>query len=79
MVGATAKYTQYLASRCERFIALSVTRWPDATNTEVIDSIVPVAEGLAAVLQPSHSSFEKVVVSHRVVGTHRPLPLGRSA
>jgi len=26
-----------------------VTRWPDATNEEVIDSVVPVATGLAAV------------------------------
>ena len=49
MIGATAKYTLYLASRCEHFIGLSVTRWPDATNEEVIDSIVPVATGLAAV------------------------------
>jgi hypothetical protein len=47
--GATAKYTLYLASRCEHFIGLSVTRWPDATNEEVIDSVVPVATGLAAV------------------------------
>lgn len=49
MIGATAKYTLYLASRCEHFIGLSVTRWPDATNEEVIDSVVPVAAGLAAV------------------------------
>jgi hypothetical protein len=49
MIAATAKYTLYLASRCEHFIALSVTRWPDATNTEVIDSVVPAAAGLAAV------------------------------
>ena len=49
MIGATAKYTLYLASRCEHFIAVSVTRWPDATNEEVLDSIVPVAAGLAAV------------------------------
>jgi hypothetical protein len=49
MIGATAKYTLYLASRCEHFIGLSVTRWPDATNQEVIDSVVPVAAGLAAV------------------------------
>jgi hypothetical protein len=49
MIGATAKYTLYLASRCEHFIGLAVTRWPDATNEEVIDSIVPVAGGLAAV------------------------------
>ena len=49
MIAAPAKYTLYLASRCEHFIGLSVTRWPDATNEEVIDSIVPVATGLAAV------------------------------
>ena len=49
MIGATAKYTLYLASRCEHFIGLSVTRWPGATNEEVIDSVVPVARGLAAV------------------------------
>ena len=49
MAGAAAKYTLYLASRCEHFIALSVTRWPDATNAEVIGSLVPAAAGLAAV------------------------------
>jgi hypothetical protein len=49
MIGATAKYTLYLASRCGHFIGLSMTRWPDATNKEVIDSVVPVARGLAAV------------------------------
>jgi len=49
MLAATAKYTLYLASRSERFIALSISRWPDATNEEVIDSLVPVATGLANV------------------------------
>ena len=49
MIGAAAKYTLYLASRCEHFIGVAVTRWPDATNEEVIDSVVPVAAGLAAV------------------------------
>jgi hypothetical protein len=49
MIGATAKYTLYLASRCKHFIGLSLTRWPDASNQEVIDSIAPVARGLAAV------------------------------
>jgi hypothetical protein len=49
MIGATAKYTLYLASRCEHFIGLSVTRWPDATNEEILDSLVPVATGLANV------------------------------
>ena len=49
MIGATAQYTLYLASRCEHFIGVAVTRWPDATNEEVIGSIIPVAAGLAAV------------------------------
>jgi hypothetical protein len=49
MIAATAKYTLYLASRSERFIGLSISRWPDATNEEVIDSLVPVATGLANV------------------------------
>src|SRR5580693_7414777 len=49
MIGAVAKYTLYLASRCEHFIGLSVTRWPDATHEEIVDSIVPVATGLATV------------------------------
>jgi len=48
MLAATAKYTLYLASGCEHFIALSVARWPDATNEEVVDSVVPIATGLAA-------------------------------
>ena len=37
MLGATAKYTLYLASRCQHFIGLTVRRWPDATNDEVIE------------------------------------------
>jgi hypothetical protein len=49
MIGAAAKYTLYLASRCEHFIGLSIGRWPDATNQEVVDSLVPVATGLANV------------------------------
>src|ERR1700683_477446 len=48
LTAPAAKYTLYLASRCERFIGVAVTRWPDATNEEVVDSIVPVAGGLAA-------------------------------
>lgn len=43
MLGATAKYTLYLASRCQHFIGLTVRRWPDATNDEVIDSVVPAS------------------------------------
>jgi hypothetical protein len=53
MIAATAKYTLYLASRCEHFIGLSISRWPDATNQEVIDSLVPVATGLANVAAAS--------------------------
>ena len=60
MIAATAKYTVYLASRCEHFIALSITRWPDATNEEIVDSIVPVATALAnvaAVSPPGATGF----------------------
>ena len=49
MIAAAAKYTLYLASQSRRFIGLSISRWPDATNEEVIDSLVPVATGLANV------------------------------
>jgi uncharacterized protein (TIGR03083 family) len=51
MIGAPAKYTLYLASRCDHFIAFAVQRWRagDVTNEEVIDSVVPIATGLAAV------------------------------
>jgi hypothetical protein len=52
-IAATAKYTLYLASQCEHFIGLSVSRWPDATNQEVIDSLVPIATGLANVAAAS--------------------------
>jgi hypothetical protein len=63
MIGATAKYTLYLASRCEHFIAVSMTRWPDATNEEVIDSVVPVATGLAAVAAATPSGVRAYHVS----------------
>ena len=49
MIGAVAKYTLYLASRSDHFIALYQARWPDATNQEVLDSIAPLAAGLAEV------------------------------
>jgi hypothetical protein len=49
MIGAVAKYTLYLASRSERFIGLTVAGWPGATNQEIVDSLVPVATGLANV------------------------------
>jgi hypothetical protein len=60
MIGAVAKYNLYLASRCEHFIGLSVTRWPDATNEEVIDSVMPVAAGLAAVAAVTPSSVRAI-------------------
>ena len=63
MIGAPAKYTLYLASRCEHFIALTLERWPDATNQEVIDSIVPVATGLAAVAAVTPSGVRAYHVS----------------
>jgi hypothetical protein len=49
MIGATAKYTVYLASRCQHYLALTIMPFPEATNEEVVDSVVPVANGLAAV------------------------------
>lgn len=49
MIGAVGKYTLYLASRSDHFIALRLDRWRDATNREVIDSIEPMAAALAAV------------------------------
>lgn len=48
IIAAAARCTVYLASRCEHSIGLSVTRWPDATSEEVIDSVVPVAARFAA-------------------------------
>lgn len=48
-IGAPAKYTLYLASRCEHYLALTIMPFPEATNEEVVDSVVPVASGLAAV------------------------------
>lgn len=49
MVGATAKYTLYLASGCRHFIPLTCSRFDDATHAELVESIRPVAEGLANV------------------------------
>ncbi|HEY2550395.1 MAG TPA: hypothetical protein VGI64_07440 [Streptosporangiaceae bacterium] len=49
MIGAVGKYSLYLASRSEQFIAFYLARWEDATNQEVIDSITPVAAALAAI------------------------------
>jgi hypothetical protein len=68
MIAAPAKYTLYLASRSEHFIGLTVTRWPDATNEEVIDSIVPVATGLAAVA----SATPPGVRAYHVTGPSSP-------
>ena len=88
MLGATAKYTLYLASRCQHFIGLTVRRWPDATNDEVIDSVVPVATGLAC-RQPRtgyHAAsggaarlrFNDVAVSSRRAA-RGPVPAGACA
>jgi hypothetical protein len=49
LVAAPAKYTLYLASRSEEFIALMISKWPDATQRELVASIRPIARGLAAV------------------------------
>ncbi len=63
MIGAAAKYTLCLASRTDHFIALLMTRWPDATNTEMIDSIAPVAAGLAAVARATQPDVRAYHVS----------------
>jgi hypothetical protein len=72
MIGAMASYTLYLASRCEHFIGVAVTRWPDATNEEVVDSVVPVAAGLAAVAAatPPDVRAYQVGQSAEPSGTH---------
>jgi len=47
LTAAPVKYSLYLASRSTRFIAVTIEAWPGATKAERIDSIVPVAQGLA--------------------------------
>jgi hypothetical protein len=69
MIGATAKYTLYLASRCEHFIGVAVTRWPDATNEEVIDSVVPAAAGLAVVAAVTPPRRARLRPARRPVST----------
>lgn len=49
MIAAPAKYTLYLASQSADFIALTISKWPDATHEELVASIRPIARGLAAV------------------------------
>jgi hypothetical protein len=51
MVAAPAKYTLYLASRSQEFIALTISKWPDATYHELVASIRPIARRLAAVAE----------------------------
>jgi uncharacterized protein (TIGR03083 family) len=68
MIGAAGKYTLYLASRSDRFIAVRLERWPDATNAEVLDSIEPVAAGLAAVAQ----AVPAEVLAYHVTGPTSP-------
>jgi len=49
LIAAPAKYTLYLASLSSEFVALAISKWPDATHEELVASIRPVARGLAAV------------------------------
>ena len=46
-LGALVKETLYLASRSTRFIAITPGKFRDATQTELVRSIVPAAHGLA--------------------------------
>lgn len=50
-LGALAKYTLYLASRSQSFLAVAVGKFSDATHPELIASIRPLAEGLASVAE----------------------------
>lgn len=67
MLGATAKYTLYLASRCQHFIGLTVRRWPDATNDEVIASVELLVHtddalsGLGVVFAPPADLCQRVL------------------
>jgi hypothetical protein len=79
MLGATAKYTLYLASRCQHFIGLTVRRWPDATNDEVIDSVVPVATGLAAVAAVTPPGVRAYHVAGPSSAARGPVPAGACA
>jgi hypothetical protein len=49
MVAAPAKYTLYLASASPEFIAVAVSKWPDATHAELVAAVRPIARGLAAI------------------------------
>lgn len=49
LTGAPAKYALYLASRSTRFIAVSVGRFPDASQAERIDAIRGAGRALANV------------------------------
>lgn len=50
-LGALAKYTLYLASRSQCFLAVALGKFSDATHAELIASIRPLAEGLASVAE----------------------------
>jgi hypothetical protein len=49
MVAAPAKYTLYLASGSPEFIAVTISKWPDATHDELVAAVRPIARGLAAI------------------------------
>ena len=49
MVAAPAKYTLYLASASPQFIAVTISKWPDATHDELVAAVRPIARGLAAI------------------------------
>lgn len=68
MIGAAGKYTLYLASRSDHFIAVRLDRWPDATNAEVLESIEPVAAGLVSVAQAAPAQ----ALAYHVTGPTSP-------
>lgn len=53
IAAALSKYTLYLASRSTRFIAMRLEHWPDASQTERLDSIALAARALDHVAEVS--------------------------
>ena len=61
VLGALTKESLYLASRSNRFIAVGLVKFRDATPTELVASLVPAAQALANVARST---------PHRVLAYH---------
>lgn len=64
IIGALAKESLYLASRANRFIAVGMMKFRDATPTELVGSIEPAAQALANVAR----STPKGVLAYHSTG-----------